>query len=66
MFYNSKTIVPVVNQYESSSNQPYFSLDFTFIEKDRRLLGIELASYKGWVDFNASAEKDADKEAQTY
>ena len=45
-----------MNQYEESSNQSYFSLDITFIEKDRRLVGIELSSYKGWVDFSASAE----------
>jgi len=56
MFYNSKTIVPVVNQFENNSNEQYYSLDFTFLEIDRCLLGIELASYEGWVDFNASAE----------
>ena len=56
MFYNSKTIVPVVNQYESSNNKPYYSLDLTIIDNNRSLIGVELASYKGWVDFNASAE----------
>ena len=44
MFYNSKTIVPVVNQYESSNNKPYYSLDLTIIEKNRSLIGIELSS----------------------
>ena len=56
MFYNSKTIVPVVNQVESWSNDEYHSLDLTFIEIDRYLFGTELSVYSGWVDFNASAE----------
>ncbi|MBK9982491.1 MAG: hypothetical protein IPP15_08710 [Saprospiraceae bacterium] len=53
MFHNSKTIVPVVNQYEETANEEYYSLDLTLFEIDRCLLGAELSSYKGWVDFNA-------------
>jgi hypothetical protein len=56
MFYNSKTIVPVVNQYEEKDNRPYYSFDFTLPSIGRYLPGLELSMYAGWVDFNAPGE----------
>ena len=56
MFYNSKTIVPVVNQFESRSNDEYHSLNLTIIEIDRYMIGTAFSTYQGWVDFNANAE----------
>ena len=56
MFYNSKTIVPVINQYESRSNDEYHVLDLSLFEKDRYLFGAVFSTYQGWVDFNANAE----------
>ncbi|MEP6648257.1 MAG: hypothetical protein ABJC12_14300 [Saprospiraceae bacterium] len=56
MFYNSKTIVPVVYQYDEKDNEIFYSLDLTLFEMGSCLIGAELSTFKGWVGFTASGE----------